>query len=118
MTDANGGKMATKDAETHFAQTWDLDSLLPHPETPAFEQTLTKFRTELASLGRRLGPPAGRCCHSNSTSAAWGEFVMRYEKIAAAASDLSSFISCHAAADADQQAVSAARRRPFVVRAE
>jgi len=91
--------MAKKDAETHFAQTWDLDSLLPHPETPAFEQTLTKFRTELASLADdsdRLPAVAV----STSTSTAWGEFVTRYEKIAATASDLSSFISCHAAADA------------------
>ena len=94
--------MTTKQTEKRFAQTWELDSLLPHPDTPAFDETLTKFRTDLAALADdsdRLPPVAA----ASATSAAWGDFLKRYETIAATASDLTSFISCHAAADADNK---------------
>jgi oligoendopeptidase F len=91
--------MATKETATRFAQTWELDSLLPHPGTPAFDETLTKFRTDLAGLADESDrlPPVGAAV---GTSGAWGEFLKRYETIASTASDLTSFISCHAAADA------------------
>jgi oligoendopeptidase F len=90
--------MTTTD-EKKFAQTWELDSLLPHPETPAFDETLAKFRSDLASLADdsdRLPPVAA----NSSASNAWGEFLARYETIASTATDLAAFVSCHAAADA------------------
>jgi pepF/M3 family oligoendopeptidase len=92
----------TIQAENRFAQTWELDSLLPHPETPAFEETLERFRTSLAALADDSDhlPPVAAV---SASSTAWGEFLKRYEKIAAAASDFSSFISCHAAADAQNK---------------
>ncbi len=91
-----------KPTKERFAQTWELDSLLPHPETPAFDETLEKFRSDLAALADdsdRLPPVA---LNSTATSA-WAELIKRYETIASTASDLSSFISCHAAADAENK---------------
>jgi pepF/M3 family oligoendopeptidase len=92
----------TIQAEKRFAQTWELDSLLPHPETRAFDEALERFRAGLAALANdsdRLPPVAA----TSASSSAWGEFLKQYEKIAAAASDFSSFISCHAAADAQNK---------------
>jgi oligoendopeptidase F len=94
--------MIKQQMEQRFAQTWELNSLLPHPDTPAFDATLTKFRTDLAALADdsdRLPPVAA----TSATSAAWGEFLKRYETMSAAASDLASFVSCHAAADAQNK---------------
>ncbi|HUE16030.1 MAG TPA: hypothetical protein VMR25_17800, partial [Planctomycetaceae bacterium] len=94
--------MIKQQTEQRFAETWELDSLLPHPDTPAFDATLTKFRTDLAALADdsdRLPPVAA----TSAASSAWGEFLKRYETISAAASDLASFVSCHAAADAQNK---------------
>jgi oligoendopeptidase F len=83
----------------HFSQTWDLDSLLPHPQTQAFGETLARFRGELARLADESDrlPPLSR---STASTGAWGEFLDRYAAIAATSSDLSSFVACHAAAEA------------------
>ena len=38
---------------TEYALTWDLDSLLPHPETDDFRKTVDEFATGLQSLAER-----------------------------------------------------------------
>ena len=94
--------MTTKQTEQRFVQTWELDSILPHPDTPAFGVALEKFKADLASLADdsdKLPPVAA----SSAASGKWGEFLQRYEKVASTASDLSSFVSCHAAADAENK---------------
>jgi oligoendopeptidase F len=85
--------------ERQFSQTWDLDSLLPHPQTEGFSAKLSSFRSELARVAEESDrlPPLSR---SNGAAGAWGEFLDRYAAVAAAASDLTSFVSCHAAAEA------------------
>jgi oligoendopeptidase F len=85
--------------EPQFSQSWDLDSLLPHPETDGFRAKLAGFRSELARVAEESDrlPPLSR---STSSAGAWGEFLERYAAVAATASDLSSFVSCHAAAEA------------------
>ena len=91
--------MTAKDPTTQFPQTWELDSLLPHPDTPEFSARLAGFRTDLARLADESDSlPAVSA--AAASSAAWGEFLTRYEAVAAASSDFTSFISCHAAADA------------------
>jgi len=88
--------------EKQFAETWELDSILPHPESAAFDDTLAKFRGNLARLADesdRLPAIAA----TSASSSAWGEFLKRSEAIGAAAADLSSFIGCHAAADAENK---------------
>jgi oligoendopeptidase F len=85
--------------ERQCSQTWDLDSLLPHPQTDGFSAKLSSFRGELAQVAEESDrlPPLSR---SSAAAGAWGEFLQRYAAVAAAASDLGSFVSCHAAADA------------------
>ncbi|HEV7998719.1 MAG TPA: M3 family oligoendopeptidase [Planctomycetaceae bacterium] len=85
--------------EPQFSQTWDLDSLLPHPQTDAFAAKLASFRSELAQVAAESDrlPPLSK---SNGAAGAWGEFLQRYAAVAATATDLASFVSCHAAAEA------------------
>src|SRR5271167_3833374 len=93
------GRSRTMSKEPQFSQTWDLDSLLPHPETDGFRAKLASFRSELARVAEESDrlPPLSR---STSSAGAWGEFLERFAAVAATASDLSSFVSCRAAAEA------------------
>jgi pepF/M3 family oligoendopeptidase len=83
-----------------FALRWDLDSILPHPESAAFAEALNRFRRDLSTLADdsdRLPEVAS----APASSAAWGQFLRRIAENAAMASDLNSFVACHAAADAE-----------------
>ena len=85
--------------DRNYSQTWDLDSLLPHPQTEGFNSKLASFRSELS----RVADESDRLpvlARSTAAAGAWGEFLGRYAGVAATASDLSSFIGCHAAAEA------------------
>lgn len=86
-----------------YALVWDLDSILPHPETKDFQAVFEKFRDDLSGLAERsesLPPAEG----SAETAAAWKAFLQDYERVASQASELSSFVECHAAAEADNKA--------------
>ena len=87
---------------TEFALVWDLDSILPHPQTHEFQNVFQDFREDLRRLAERSEnlPSANG---AGETVAAWREFLKDYENIAARGSELSSFIGCHAAADADNK---------------
>lgn len=90
--------MPTK-SPTKFSLIWDLDSLLPHPEKPEFQQTLDRFRerlTKLAEEADRL--PA--VSTERPIVARWVAFGRELEALESLAGDLGSFIGCHAAADA------------------
>ncbi len=82
-----------------YPQVWDLDSILPHPSTEEFQQTLASFETSLKSLAARSGelPPASG---EDTSVQAWASFLDDYSNIAIQETDLSAFIGCHAAADA------------------
>jgi oligoendopeptidase F len=96
------GRSRTMSKEPQFSQTWDLESLLPHPETDGFRVKLASFRGELAGVAEESDrlPPLSRSAESTSV---WGAFLDRYAAVAATASDLSSFIGCHAAAEAENK---------------
>lgn len=85
---------------TLISLVWDLDSILPHPKSEDFQSVFKKFRedlTQLAATSETL-PPA-----SKDNASAWREFLKSYEAIAAQASELNSFVGCHAAGDADNK---------------
>ena len=91
--------MATK---MSFELTWDLDSLLPHPESDEFRQVFDQFRDDLEKLAVRSeslpavdGEPDG--------VGGWVAFLRDYESIAARAGDVNAFIGCHAAADSENK---------------
>lgn len=84
---------------TTFPLTWDLDSLLPRPESPEFASLLEQFRRELGALADRSEQlPA--LASSDAARRAWGDFLREFERLEAQGGDLLSFIGCHAAADA------------------
>jgi len=84
---------------TAYPQTWELDSLYPHPETPEFRQTVDRLKADLSTLASdsetlpEVGLDAG-------TVAGWSEFAARFGELSAEYTAVNAFISCHAAADA------------------
>ena len=84
--------------------TWDLDSLLPHPESDDFASRLASFEKDLTNLGERSEslpePSADADCVSS-----WTSFLDDYEDVRMRASDYRSFVGCHASADAENKAI-------------
>lgn len=85
-----------------FELTWDLDSLLPNPQTGAFNEILEKFRADLNSLADR-SDELPVVSTGEKAVAAWVEFLSDYERVDAEAVDLNAFIGCHAAAEAENK---------------
>lgn len=82
-----------------YSQTWDLQSLLPHPTTPEFQDLLTKYRGDLEHLaGESDQLPA-----VNGSAAAisfWVSFLAEFERVETRSIDLRALIGCYAAEDA------------------
>ena len=85
-----------------YSLTWDLDSLLPHPETDEFCAELQRFRCDLELLAERSEhlPAVGSDADNVNE---WVEFLAEYESVAGRARDLNAFVGCHAAADAENK---------------
>ena len=82
-----------------YPTTWDLASILPHPETAEFASVLEEYKrrlNEVADKSDRLAP-IGDDARIN---AAWLALLQDVEQLESLAGDLSSFVGCHAAADA------------------
>ncbi len=82
-----------------YPVTWELDSILPHPETPEFGSVLSDYKRRLTTLADEsdrlpaISPDA-------ADVAGWMKFLAEYAATEKLASDLASFAGCHAAADA------------------
>lgn len=83
---------------------WNLDSLLPHPEQPAFSAALETFREALIALADRSESLPGLGSGTRDSSA-WVAFLTEFERLESQAGDLSSFVGCHAAADAGNKRI-------------
>lgn len=87
---------------TKYPLVWDLDSLLPHPETEEFQSIFAEFRGDLDWLAQKSDelPPI-----SNVTGdiSAWMNFLEVLADVEARAHDLESHIGCHAAAEAENK---------------
>ena len=83
-----------------YALTWDLDSLYPHPQQPAFAAILDEYKRDLVTLAEaseRLPAVAPQAAGE------WAVFVERLADILARTEDLHAFVGCHAAADAENK---------------
>jgi oligoendopeptidase F len=83
-----------------YAVTWDLDSLLPHPDTAQFKQVLERYRSDLekaAADSETLQPL------SKSSLKVWEGYVPRLSVLLASSEDLHAFIGCQAAGDAENK---------------
>lgn len=89
--------MATDSKLPPHSLNWDLDSLFPAPSDAGFSPVVDEYRGRLQALAARSDSLAAP---SAATARIWVEFLQEFEWIEARGGDLSSFISCHAAADA------------------
>ena len=87
------------DVSHRFPQTWELDSILPHPASSDFRAVLSDYRSRLTQLVEETDhlPPLNADPQSVST---WKRLLTEYAKVEMLAGDLASFAGCHAAADA------------------
>jgi pepF/M3 family oligoendopeptidase len=85
-----------------YPLTWDLDCLLPHPETDEFRKCLATFRQDLERLAEQSAVlPA--IDEQPETAAVWVQFLEAWESVTGRGSDLGSFVGCHAASDAEEK---------------
>ena len=78
---------------------WELESLLPAPETPDFGTVLERYKASLEQLAERSGMlPA--ISGDTTTAATWTAFLAEFETATAQGGDLESLVGCYAAGDA------------------
>lgn len=90
-------------ADTKYALTWDLDCLMPRPDTEAFAEVLSEHRAALLALAEEsdtLPPLAG---DDHTCLDTWTTFLEKFECVLRSGTDLDAFIGCHAAADANNR---------------
>ena len=85
-----------------FSLVWDLDSILPHPETEEFREILQAYQRELQQLAERSDVlPAVNGDAKNAAD--WAEFLAKLASISSRGSELNSFVGCHCSADAENK---------------
>jgi oligoendopeptidase F len=82
-----------------YPQTWDLDSLYPHPETESFQALFTELEESFRDLAKSVGllPPPSPAAEAGK---AWIQFLDDWARLKARKNEVDTFIGCHAAADA------------------
>ncbi len=86
---------------TLYSLHWDLDSILPNPQTPAFLAHLERFKADLTRIAEQSDtlPPV----MASGAAPVWGGLIEQLSTILASGDDLSAFIGCHAATDAENK---------------
>ena len=90
-------------ASSPYAQTWDLDTLAPAPETEEFTTLLATFRTDLLDLANRADSLPALDPAEPDVLIQWAGFLASYESVASRGTELDAFVGCHAAADANNR---------------
>ncbi len=85
-----------------YSLTWDLDSLLPNPETNQFTASFDKFRAALTSLANESDELPAISADPDCAQT-WAEFLARYADVASTATDLNALVGCHAADQAENK---------------
>lgn len=82
-----------------YSQIWDLQSLLPHPTTPEFQELMTQYRADLEHLAGQSDqlPAVGG---SAAAVSFWVPFLAEFERVETRSIDLRALIGCYAAEDA------------------
>ena len=85
-----------------YALTWDLDSILPNPESDDFRSEFDQLRTDVETLAAKCGQlPVINAGADNV--AAWKEILDAQQALDSRFTEASAFIGCHAAADAQNK---------------
>ena len=87
-----------------FPLIWELDSILPHPESADFRAVLTDYRSRLMRLSEETDhlPPLNA---EPQNVSAWKRLLAGFAAVEMLAGDLASFAGCHAAATLHNQAL-------------
>ncbi len=84
-----------------YAQTWDLDTLAPSPDSEAFRVSIDSYRQELDELADSADSLPALDPDDPVALFGWEEFLKRLEAVVIAGTELDAFVGCHAAADAN-----------------
>ena len=80
---------------------WELDSILPNPQTPAFQAHLEQYKVDLTQVADQSDslPPVT----ASGASSVWGSLIEQLSTLLARGDDMSAFVGCHAATDAENK---------------
>ncbi|WP_417392893.1 M3 family oligoendopeptidase [Gimesia sp.] len=84
---------------TAYPLTWELASLYPHPEQPAFEDCLQQIKKSLEDLVARV-EELSQSTDPGQHASLWGDFLTDYQNAVAELSGLFAFLECYCAEDA------------------
>ena len=87
-------------ATSKYAETWELDTLLPHPESDEFTTLLAEHRQNLTQLAER-SDDLPKISSEPETVSVWKTFLEEYATIESRAHDLNAFAGCYSAGDAN-----------------
>jgi pepF/M3 family oligoendopeptidase len=83
-----------------YPLTWDLESLFPMPNAPAFRTTLDAFAARLKALA---GDAEKLPAFQPANAKVWEAFLRQYETVEAQYTDLSAYMGCQSAGDAENK---------------
>lgn len=92
-------EMADEQPKATYPLTWELDSILPHPETAEFAMVLSDYKARLTKLADEADVLPAFTADAEHI-AGWKRLLNEIAAVEKLANDLSSFAGCHAAADA------------------
>jgi pepF/M3 family oligoendopeptidase len=82
--------------QTEFPNQWNLDNLFPNPATDEFRKLVDELRSAWQQL-------VARCDGSGDSKVHWESVVLTLEQLLAQTEELEEFVTCHAAADAENK---------------
>ncbi len=88
--------------DSKYSLTWDLDSLLPHPESDEFKSALSQLAADLERLAEQSAELPVASADVEAVDA-WTQTLSLFEDVMTRLNDVGSFIGCHAAADAENK---------------
>ncbi|AMV20227.1 Oligoendopeptidase F, plasmid [Planctomyces sp. SH-PL14] len=101
MTAAVAPSTPARPAAGRYPLNWNLDALFPNPQTAEFKTLLSGFSTELQTLAADADTlPAITAAGASGT---WGAYLERLAAVLGRFEDLSAFVGCHSADQAENK---------------
>ncbi len=89
---------------SEFPQQWNLDIFFPHPEEEEFQSKLQHLHDHYMGLAA-ASEQLPKIKVEESISEHWAEFLKIYSDLNILSQSMNSFVSCHAAADAENKTI-------------
>ncbi|MBM80411.1 MAG: oligoendopeptidase F [Planctomycetaceae bacterium] len=88
--------------QAKYALTWDLDSILPNPETDEFRSIIEELRSDTDKFAQRTDDLPAINGESENV-ASWKDILDVQQDLGSRFTEVGAFVSCHAAADAQNK---------------